>query len=67
LFKKIRQVFSKFIEKASSVIYSRDKLLEALDELKMELISNDVAFEVVEDISEKILEAIDKKEIKNKD
>jgi len=67
LFKKIRQVFSKFIEKASSVIYSRDKLLEALDELKMELISNDVAFEVVEDISEKILEAIDRKEIKNKD
>ncbi|MCD6300822.1 MAG: signal recognition particle-docking protein FtsY [Staphylothermus sp.] len=67
MFKKIRQVFSKFIEKASSAIYSRDKLLEALDELKLELISNDVAFEVVEDISEKILEAIDKKEIRNKD
>jgi len=59
LFGKIREVFSKFLSKASQLIYSREKLLNLLEELKLELIASDVAYEVAEDIVNKVAENLD--------
>ncbi len=66
MFKKIREAFSKFIDRASQLIVSREKLLELVEEFKYELLSNDVAFEVVEDLAKKIIDAIEEKRIRDR-
>ncbi len=67
MFKRIRRVFTKFIEKASRVIASRESLEEIIEEFKLELVSNDVAYEVAEEIADKLLEAVEKGEVRNRE
>jgi Signal recognition particle GTPase len=59
LFKRIKEAFKKFIESASSIILSREKLESLIDELKLELVASDVAYEVAEEISSRLLKAVD--------
>lgn len=63
---KLREVFKKFIDSTSSLIVSKEKLLERLEELKLELISRDVAFEAAEDIISKLREKIERKEVRDR-
>ncbi|MCC6043364.1 MAG: signal recognition particle-docking protein FtsY [Desulfurococcaceae archaeon] len=51
---KLRDVFKKFIDSAASLLTSKDKLLDLLEDLKLELISKDVAYEAAEDIASKL-------------
>ncbi|MCY0868854.1 MAG: signal recognition particle-docking protein FtsY [Desulfurococcus sp.] len=67
MFKKLKAVFSRFIETASSFISSKEKLLEAVDELKLELLANDVAYEAAEDIALKLAKLIEEGSIKRKE
>jgi len=67
LFKRIRNVFSKFIDKASQLISSKEKLYELVEDFKLELISNDVAYEVAEEIASKIIESINGGLVRDRD
>jgi fused signal recognition particle receptor len=66
VFQKLREVFKKFIESASSLLTTKDKLVEVIEDLKLELISRDVAYEVAENITNRLLEAVEKGIIKSK-
>ncbi|MEM4489769.1 MAG: signal recognition particle-docking protein FtsY [Desulfurococcaceae archaeon] len=66
MFTKLRDVFKKFIDTTSSLITSKEKLIESVEEFKLGLISRDVAFEVAEDISSKLIELIENKAIRDK-
>ncbi|WP_448578468.1 signal recognition particle-docking protein FtsY [Thermosphaera sp.] len=59
MFKKIKEVFKRFIDSASSIIFSREKLESLVEELKLELVASDVAYEVAEEISARLLKAVD--------
>ncbi|RLG80312.1 MAG: signal recognition particle-docking protein FtsY [Thermoprotei archaeon] len=67
MFKRIRTVFSKFIDKASAILLSRDRLVELIEDFKLELISNDVAYDVAEEICNRIREAVDEKIVKDRE
>jgi len=67
LLSKLRQVFKKFIDTASAVFSSKEKLLNALEELKIELVSRDVAYEAAEDITTKLKTLIEEGVVKNKE
>ncbi|MCC6011279.1 MAG: signal recognition particle receptor subunit alpha, partial [Desulfurococcaceae archaeon] len=67
MFSKLREVFKKFIDSASSLLTSRDKLLELVEELKLDLISRDVAYEVAESIAKKLMESIENGSVRSKD
>lgn len=67
MFKKLRDAFKRFIESASSVLYSKDKLYELIEELKLELVSNDVAFEVAEDLAGKLRELVERGSVKKRE
>jgi len=60
LFKKIREVFSRFIDQASQILVSKNKLMDLVEDFKLELVSNDVAYDAAQDIVDKVVEAIDK-------
>jgi len=60
LFRKIRETFSRFLSRAAQIVFSRDKLLVLLEELKLELVTNDVAYDVAENIVNSIVESLDK-------
>ncbi len=60
MFRKIRETFSRFLSRAAQVVFSRDKLLGLLEELKLELVTNDVAYDVAENIVNSIVESLDK-------
>ncbi|MEM1713688.1 MAG: signal recognition particle receptor subunit alpha, partial [Desulfurococcaceae archaeon] len=66
MFTKLRDVFKKFIDTTSSLLTSKEKLIESVEEFKLGLISRDVAFEVAEDISSKLIELIENKAIRDK-
>lgn len=66
MFGKIKSAFSKFIDKASRLLFSKEQLLDLIEEFKFELISNDVAYDIAEEIAEKLVEAIDKKIVRDK-
>jgi len=66
VFQKLREVFKKFIDSASSLLTSRDKLVGIIEDLKLELISRDVAYEVAESITTRLLEAVEKGSVKSK-
>ncbi len=66
MFKRIRKVFSSFIEKASRVLTSREDLEELVEEFKLELVSNDVAYEAAEEITNKLMESIERGEVRNR-
>jgi fused signal recognition particle receptor len=67
VFSKLREVFRKFIDSATSLLTSRDKLIELIEELKLELVSRDVAYEVAENIANKLTEAVETGSIKTRD
>jgi len=67
LFKRIKEAFKKFIESASSIIFSREKLESLIDELKLELVASDVACEVAEEISSRLLKAVDEGLVRSKE
>ncbi len=67
LFKRIRSVFSRFIEKAARAITSRERLEEIIEEFKLELVSNDVAYEAAEEISERLLRAVEEGRVRNRE
>jgi len=66
LFKRLKNVFSNFVDKISSIAFSKDKLYGELEELKIELVSNDVALEVAEDISKRVSEAIERNIVRDR-
>jgi len=66
LFKRLKNIFSNFVDKISSIAFSKDKLYSELEELKMELVSSDVALEVAEDISKKVSEAIERNIVRDR-
>lgn len=66
LFRRLKEVFSSFIEKASRVLYSRKEPEDLLDELRFSLLESDVAFDVVEDIVAKIENGIKEGVIKSR-
>ncbi len=67
MFKRIKKVFSRFIEQASQMIVSKEKLYDMLEDFKLELVTNDVAYDVAEDIAEKIREAVEEKIVRDRD
>ena len=67
MFKRIKEAFKKFIESASSIIFSREKLESLIDELKLELVASDVAYEVAEEISSRLLKAVDEGLVRSKE
>ncbi|MGB9828136.1 MAG: signal recognition particle receptor subunit alpha, partial [Thermosphaera sp.] len=67
MFKKIKEAFRKFIDSASSIIFSREKLKSLIDELKLELVASDVAYEVAEEISARLLKAVDEGLVKSRE
>ena len=66
MFSKLREVFKKFVESASSLITSKDRLLGLVEEFKLELVSRDVAYEVAESIASKLVDAIGSGSVKSK-
>jgi len=66
VFSKLREVFKKFVESASSLITSKDRLLGLVEEFKLELVSRDVAYEVAESIASKLVDAIGSGSVKSK-
>ncbi|MFZ8782688.1 MAG: signal recognition particle-docking protein FtsY [Desulfurococcaceae archaeon] len=66
MFSKLREAFKKFIENASSLATSRDKLIGLVEEFKLELVSRDVAYEVAEGIASKLIECIEKGSVRSK-
>ena len=67
MFNKIKKAFSKFIEKASSLLGAREKLDDLLEDFKFSLIESDVAFECAEYIIDSLREEIEKGNIRNKE
>lgn len=67
MFRKIREAFRKFIDSASQLLYSKEKLVELAEELKLELVSNDVAFEVAEDLVGKLKAMIEEGRVKKRE
>ncbi|ABN70188.1 signal recognition particle-docking protein FtsY [Staphylothermus marinus F1] len=67
MFRRIKRVFSKFIDKASALLFSKEQLMDLIDEFKFELISNDVAYDVAEEITTKLVEAVENKIVRDKE
>ncbi len=67
MFGKLKKVLVGFIEKASKKLFSKKELEELLEELKFSLVESDVAYEVVEDLTEKLENAIEEGRVKSKD
>jgi len=66
MFRRIRNVISSFIDRAVKVFSSRKELEELAEEFKLELVSNDVAFDAAEEITLKLLETIEEGKIRNR-
>ena len=66
MFSRLRKVLAGFIEKASKKIFSKKELFELIDELELSLIENDVAYEVVEELTSKLRKAIEEKSVHSK-
>ncbi|MEM2025362.1 MAG: signal recognition particle-docking protein FtsY [Desulfurococcaceae archaeon] len=64
---KLKEAFRRFIDSASALLSSKERLLDSVEELKLELISRDVAYEVAEDIASKLRDLIEEGAIKNKE
>lgn len=60
MFRKIREAFSKLVDHVQARLVSRDKLISLLEEFKLDLVSNDVAYEVADDIVRKVIEQFDR-------
>lgn len=67
LLSKLKDAFKKFINSASSFFISKEKLVETIEEFKLELLSRDVAYEAAEDITNKLKILVEKNEIKSRE
>lgn len=63
---KIRDVFKKFLDTTSSLLIPREKLLEYIEEFKLELLSRDVAYEVAENLCNEIRRSIENNEVRDR-
>lgn len=59
MFEKLKRVFGSLVEKVSTQELSGAKLEEALEEFKLRLVENDVAFNVAEEIVEKVKNSLE--------
>lgn len=66
MFHRIRNVISSFIDRAVKVFSSKKELEELVEKFKLELVSNDVAFETAEEIASNLLKAIEEGEARNR-
>lgn len=66
MFNKLRKVFTGFIERASKKIFSKKELFKLIEELELSLIENDVAYEVVEELTSKLRKVIVEENIYSK-
>ncbi|WP_440060175.1 signal recognition particle-docking protein FtsY [Thermogladius sp. 4427co] len=66
MFRRLRSVLSSFVDKITSVAFSKEKLLEEIEELKIQLVSNDVVYEVAEDLAGKLADAVENKLVRNR-
>ncbi|MEM1878676.1 MAG: signal recognition particle-docking protein FtsY [Desulfurococcaceae archaeon] len=64
---KLREVFKKFVDAASNLLYSKDKLIELIDQFKYELVCRDVAYDVADDIAQRLALDVENGLIKNRD
>ncbi len=67
LFKKLRESFKKLLDTLSLTITSKEKFLSELENYRLELLSNDVAYDAVEDIITKLRNAVEHGLIVNRD
>jgi fused signal recognition particle receptor len=67
VFGRIRKVFSKFVERATKILASKEKLEDLIEEFKLELVSNDVAYEAAEEIAGKLMELVKKGAIRSRE
>ncbi|MET1160600.1 MAG: signal recognition particle-docking protein FtsY [Thermoprotei archaeon] len=65
MFRKIRAIFSDFVERFTRVL-STGKIDELIEEFKLDLVSSDVAFEVAEEICNKLKIAIREKPVRDR-
>lgn len=66
MFSRLRDLFRKFVDATSSLLGSRDKLIELAEGFKLDLVGRDVAYEAAEDIVSKLIELIDRREVRDK-
>ncbi len=59
MFDKIRSTFKGFLEKITTKELRGEELLEALEELKIQLVESDVAFDVAEKLAESLRERLE--------
>lgn len=67
MFKKLRESFKKLLDTLTISTVDREKLLSELEAYRLELISSDVAYDVVEDVIAKLKEALSRGSIKDRD
>lgn len=67
MFNRLRKVFTGFIERASKKIFSKKELFKLIEELELSLIENDVAYEVVEELTSKLRKVIVEENIYSKE
>ncbi|WFO75845.1 signal recognition particle-docking protein FtsY [Desulfurococcaceae archaeon MEX13E-LK6-19] len=66
MFNKLKKAISSFINKAVKVLSSKKELEEAIEELKISLIENDVAYGVAEELAEKLMKYVEEGSIKTR-
>lgn len=66
MFKKLKEVFRKIIDTAS-ISLTKGKLVSILEDYRIELISNDVAYEVVESLINELVNALEKGVIRDRE
>ncbi len=62
----MKKAISSFINKAVKVLSSKKELEEAIEELKISLIENDVAYGVAEELAEKLMKYVEEGTIKTR-
>lgn len=67
MFRKLKEAFARFIDTASSILTSREKLLEAIEEFKLNLVASDVAYEAAEDIAAQLSRRVEEGRVKRRE
>ncbi len=67
MFKRLKKLFTSFIDKASRILASKEELADLIEEFKLELVSNDVAYEAAEELTNTLLEYVESGKIKSRE
>lgn len=67
MFGRLKKVFSLFLNKAANVLHSKKELEEVIEELRIALIENDVAYGVVEELVKRMLSEIEEGRIRTRE